>query len=218
MMFTTDNKLKRILFATANCTELKNQGLPDGVYNINPDGQEDITVFCDQTTDGGGWTVIQRRVSPFSTSFNRGWGEYQLGFGNRSSEFWLGNDNIHRLTAAGLGELRIDLTASGPHSGFAKYSGFYVADSAEKYRWSMNWISANIGNAIGNSNAQWNQTGMMFSTPEQDNDLNVNSKCAWTSGWWYNWCGHSDLNRLALPKWDTWSYKASVIKSEMKVR
>ena len=200
------------------CTELKNQGFLDGVYNITPDDKGNMTVFCDQTTDGGGWIVIQRRVSPFNVSFNRGWAEYQLGFGNLSSEFWLGNDNIHRLTAAGLRELRIDLKASGALSGFAKYSGFQVASSTDKYRWKMNWLSGDIGESIENSNSVWNQTGMAFSTSDQDNDLFSGGNCAIErkSGWWYAYCGFSDLNRFENPFWNSWPH--TVVKTEMKLR
>lgn len=48
-------------------------------------------------TDGGGWTVIQRRKVGL-TSFNRDWKQYKEGFGNIRGDFWLGNENIYRLS------------------------------------------------------------------------------------------------------------------------
>ncbi|RLV62362.1 hypothetical protein DV515_00019394, partial [Chloebia gouldiae] len=57
---------------------------------------------------GGGWTVIQRRQDG-SVDFNRTWNEYKEGFGDLNGEFWLGNDNIHRMTSQGEYSLRIDL-------------------------------------------------------------------------------------------------------------
>ena len=33
--------------------------------------------------------------------FYRGWEEYKWGFGNKESEFWLGNEHIYALTNQG---------------------------------------------------------------------------------------------------------------------
>jgi len=57
---------------------------------------------------GGGWTVIQRRQDG-SVDFNRTWNEYKEGFGDLNGEFWLGNENIHKMTSQGDYSLRIDL-------------------------------------------------------------------------------------------------------------
>ena len=45
-----------------------------------------MQVYCDQKTDGRGWTVIQRRVDG-SVNFFRDWVNYKNGFGQLQNEF-----------------------------------------------------------------------------------------------------------------------------------
>ena len=45
-----------------NCSDLLAEGQPDGIYEIWPEGREEapLTVYCDQSTDGGGWARVFR--------------------------------------------------------------------------------------------------------------------------------------------------------------
>ena len=60
-------------------------------------------VYCDTLTAGGGWTVIQRRQDGSVEFKQRGWVEYEEGFGELTGEFWYGLRSIHYLTSNGRG-------------------------------------------------------------------------------------------------------------------
>ena len=117
------------------------------MYIINPDGGIPIQVLCDMTTDGGGWAVFQRRLEG-SVNFFRGWDSYKNGFGNLNGEFWLGNDNLHRLTAADEVVLRVDLEDFEGDIRYAEYTTFNVSDESEKYRLSVGGYSGTSGDSM----------------------------------------------------------------------
>ena len=108
----------------------------DGVYLINPDSKGPFHVYCDQTTNGGGWIVVQKRFNG-SEDFNRNWTDYKNGFGNLDGEFWLGNDKIHRLTSRHH-QLLVQLEDFENFTAHAQYEAFTV-DSEE------NWYRLNLG-------------------------------------------------------------------------
>ena len=65
-------------------------------------------VYCDMTTDGGGWIVIQRNKKNSLVNFIKKWKDYENGFGNLTTEFWYGLAAIHCLMQRGQWEIRVD--------------------------------------------------------------------------------------------------------------
>ncbi|XP_018011592.1 fibrinogen C domain-containing protein 1-like [Hyalella azteca] len=84
----------------ADCSERPEK--TSGVYTIYPSGAA-VQVYCDQTTDGGGWTVFLRRQKQEpQLNFSRTFKEYEEGFGSPTGEYWLGLRNLHLLTSRKL--------------------------------------------------------------------------------------------------------------------
>lgn len=126
--------LRIVLKEKKNCADLYKAGkTSSGIYSIDPDGQGAFDVFCDQTTNGGGWTVFQKRMDG-SIDFYRGWNDYKEGFGDLKGEFWLGLDKIHRLTSPTSTRLHIDLADWDDKAVYAEYTGFSVAGEDDKYK------------------------------------------------------------------------------------
>ncbi|XP_073496428.1 ficolin-2-like [Phyllobates terribilis] len=178
-------------YRARNCKELQERGevLSDW-YTIFPDGKTPLKVLCDMHTDGGGWIVFQRR-SDGSVDFFRDWNSYKIGFGNRMNEFWLGNENLYRITSSGSWTLRIDFQDVEYNNYFAKYASFTVLAESQKYKLLLGSFTS--GNA-GDSMTYHNDT--IFSTKDQDHAENCAN--SYKGGWWYKKCYYSNLNGLYL--------------------
>ena len=145
-------------------------------------------------TDGGGWTVFQRRQDG-SVDFHRYWNDYENGFGNLTGEFWLGLSKIHRLTKEGSNTLRVDLGDFEGNTVYANYSTFNVSDGSTEYILTVGGYSGTAGDGlITDPNSGHNHNGMRFSTRDNDNDNSGNCAAAWNGAWWFNACLQSHLN------------------------
>eukprot|EP00063_Salmo_salar_P041476 XP_014016311.1 PREDICTED: fibrinogen C domain-containing protein 1 isoform X2 [Salmo salar] len=78
-----------------DCSDIFTSGQrEDGIYSVFPTHYPaGFQVFCDMTTDGGGWTVIQRREDG-AVNFFRAWDAYRNGFGKITGEHWLGDSML----------------------------------------------------------------------------------------------------------------------------
>ena len=178
--------------------------------------------YCDTSSGGGGWLVVQRRQDG-NVDFNRGWVDYEDGFGSLTGEFWYGLRPLHCLTNQGQWEMRIDFTLTDGTKSYISYSSFKIGPASSNYQLSISGF-----NGITSSDPFSDHTlnGMPFTTKDRDNDQWSSKNCAVNfadgnnGGWWYNYCSHILLNNkykstygIAISKvWKATSF------TEMKIR
>jgi len=208
-----------------NCADILKQNplSESGVYNISIlSGGSLFQVYCDMQTDGGGWTVIQRRLDG-SEIFYRPWTDYVTGFGHSTGEFWIGNDRLASLTTAQQNQLRVDLKDWSDNYRYAQYSQFKIAPAGDKYQ--LKSVGTYSGNAGDSLTVQLN---MKFTTYDQDNDPWAGGNCAssYRGAWWHRECHLSNLNGEYNDttfgqgiNWQTWlGHTYSLKFTEMKIR
>lgn len=186
-----------------DCLSLRKSGIhTDGVYELSLDGGTYVKAWCDMTTDGGGWTVIQKRVS--NSSFAKTWREYKEGFGD-TDNYWIGNDNIHALTTDCDNQLYFNLFGSKDMPIYAFYNQFSVADELSGYKLTLGSYSQ------GRSNTDYdffNSDGRKFHTYDNDDDKSC-SKNGGKAGWWFRGCHEGNPNGRYLDEYsvgNTWGW------------
>ena len=203
------NKCTTSMITIDSCCDLKN--LPvSGIFKLSKGSFDNsVDAYCDMTTDGGGWIVIQRNKKISLIDFNKNWIDYEKGFGDLNKEFWYGLSAMHCLTQRGQWEMRVDYQHYNKTWSYLHYNQFSVGSASEKY-------PLTVGGFTGVGTDEFSRhplNGMKFSTPDNDNDKN-NGNCAvdHKSGWWHNHCYRININ--SQPP----QVHSLVLFSEMKIR
>ncbi|XP_053386791.1 uncharacterized protein LOC128550874 [Mercenaria mercenaria] len=164
----------------------------DGIYTVKTwKSQQLIKVYCDMTTDGGGWTVLQYRYDG-TIDFYRNFSQYETGFGDLNTEFWLGLRYIQELASQSRTSLRIDLEAANGTKAFEIINNFSLSPGPA--------YTLHRGSTIQFlriSDISWfaRHNGSDFSTYDHDVDSStVNCAVDCHGAWWYFNCFTANLN------------------------
>ena len=188
--------------------------VPTGVYKIRIGTFASVNVYCNMTTDDGGWIVIQRNRKDSQLSFNKNWREYEEGFGDLNTDFWAGLELIHTLTQRGEWEMRVDYQKNDKSWSYLHYNQFSVGSAKENYRLTVGGYTGGSGDYFTAGNRPANNK--QFTTMDNDNDEYGGGNCAVgdKSGWWYDRC--VDIHPNRQPPYYDWPHTALYI--DMKIR
>ncbi|XP_018011593.2 angiopoietin-related protein 2-like [Hyalella azteca] len=201
-------------FTPADCWERPEK--TSGVYTIYPSGAA-VQVYCDQTTDGGGWTVFLRRQKQEpQLNFSRTFKEYEEGFGSPSSEYCGMRAEIVR----------------GVNRTSGRYLDFRV-EGGKNYTLRVGGYDARSSSARDALTVRHN--GMQFSTIDRDRDRDqYGGSCSEKyggGGWWYRscyranptgeWAGDRPSEKTTGGKFLVWNinvYQAHVTELALMIR
>ena len=216
-----------------NCCDLQLTGFPlskapSAIYQmkscaapceVSSFAKYTITTFgyCDMTTNGGGWIVIQRNKKGSLVNYNKNWTDYEKGFGDLNTEFWYGLAAMHCLTQTGQWEMRVDYQLNNKTWSYIHYNQFSVGSVSEEYPLTVGGFTGKDTNMFMISKSYGTHNGMKFTTPDNDNDK-AGGNCAASnkSGWWYNKCFQIAINMQPPNVYG--KTHGNVIFTEMKIR
>ncbi|XP_066924919.1 techylectin-5A-like [Clytia hemisphaerica] len=179
--------------------------IQSGVYQIKI-GEQTKSVYCDMMNNGGGWTLIQRRVD--KKNFYRGWDDYKKGFGDPTRSYWLGLEAINQMTKKGNTLIRLEgYRKDNQEHLYAIHERFKVENETCQYRVHVGGYLSGSSDSVSEDVALMNSAA--FSTLDNDNDAWFDS-CAqkWHAGWWFNSCCHINANGVFLNQGDEWQRNA----------
>ena len=152
-----------------------------------------VTLRCDFKSDGGGWTILQQRRD-YSVDFYRKWAEYKRGFGTDDT-FWLGLDNLYRLTRNHESKLRVEVTFGRFRTTlYAEYDGVTFGNEAAFY--ALNYSVYNRRSRLEDGLS--NHTGPFCCSDSPASEQCRRLAMYGRTGWWFGQSRSfgSDLNAV----------------------
>ncbi|XP_065902159.1 fibrinogen C domain-containing protein 1-like [Dysidea avara] len=138
-------------------------------------------VYCDTTSGGGGWTVIQRGQDGSVEFQERVWVEYEDGFGGLTGEFWLGLRSMNCLTSHGNWEYRIDYQLPNGTKSYLHYKQFAVGPTEDQYQLTISGFdSVGLTDPFisDDGSLPYSLNGSRFTSRDRDYDNAPGGNCA----------------------------------------
>ncbi|KAF1373438.1 hypothetical protein PFLUV_G00238860 [Perca fluviatilis] len=223
------------LILPLDCSDIysNDNSRPSGVYTIYPIGPTSaVQVYCDMDSEGGRWTVFQRRMDG-TVNFYRGWDQYKTGFGIAAGEYWLGLQSLFYMTLRKKYELLVDMEDFEGNKVFARYSSFSIDAESSGYTLHVSgFINGGAGDTLTYHNITYRHNGMKFSTFDKDQDTYAGGNCArkYLGAFWYSNCFVTNPNGVyrwgadsTIPgvgvQWNQWKGRNYSLKTiSMKIR
>uniref|UniRef100_A0A6B0V763 Putative ixoderin b5 n=1 Tax=Ixodes ricinus TaxID=34613 RepID=A0A6B0V763_IXORI len=182
---------------TISCSQIKmrERSSNNKKYEIYPLGSL-LNVTCDMASDGGGWTVVQRRTEKEASDalFEKAFEDYERGFKTNEGSFWIGLENLHSLTSYPNNQqaLRIELKRKeATETTVVLYNKFQVGSKEEHYK-------LTIGEYQGPSGTDYDalshHNGAEFAIKYMADKIGDRCSVSLSGGWWFKTCNEANLN------------------------
>lgn len=165
-----------------DCQQLKKAGYNEsGMYYLWKNSTTPYKVRCDMKdikAEAVPILILQRAFG--NETFNRGWHDYVIGFGQIHADYWAGLNRIYYLTSTGYNVLTVHMQDWNGNSFSLRYNHFKLMNSLD-YTLSVSGCSQPSYDDLSYGN------GAGFTTPDKDKTYCAGRQQA---GWWFQpqWC------------------------------